>query len=210
MGNDYAIQILLQAEVAPLAELLRVHARILLGFISILWILELTDTLLLKGALNRYGIRPRKIKGLWGILWAPLLHGSLRHLSANTVPLLVLGWFVMLQSVLDFISVTVIVWLVSGLGAWMFGGPRSNHIGASGLVFGYLGFLLFRGYFERSVLAIALAVIAGALYGSAIWGVLPIRRGRSWQGHLFGLIGGAFVARFLPQIRQWIEITFAS
>lgn len=210
MGNDYAIQTLLQTDVAPLAELLRVHAKILIGFISILWILELTDTLLLKGALNRYGIRPRKIEGLWGILWAPLLHGNLRHLSANTVPLLVLGWFVMLQSVLDFIVVTVIVWLASGLGAWMFGGPRSNHIGASGLVFGYLGFLLFRGYFERSVLAIALAVIAGALYGSAIWGILPIRRGRSWQGHLFGLIGGTLAARFLPQIRQWVEVTFTS
>ncbi|MGJ3247862.1 MAG: rhomboid family intramembrane serine protease [Elainellaceae cyanobacterium] len=210
MGNDSAIQTLLQTDVAPLAELLRIHARILIGFISILWILELTDTLLLKGALNRYGIRPRKIKGLWGILWAPLLHGNLRHLSTNTVPLLVLGWFVMVRSVLDFIVVTVIVWLVSGIGAWMFGGPRSNHIGASGLVFGYLGFLLFRGYFERSFLAIALAVIAGVLYGGAIWGVLPIRRGRSWQGHLFGLIGGAFAARFLPQISQWVEFTFIS
>ncbi|HHP7245579.1 MAG TPA: rhomboid family intramembrane serine protease, partial [Elainellaceae cyanobacterium] len=102
------------------------------------------------------------------------------------------------------------VWLVSGFGAWTFGGPRSNHIGASGLVFGYLGFLLFRGYFERSFLAIALAVIAGVLYGGAIWGILPFRRGRSWQGHLFGLIGGALAARFLPQIRQWVEITFVS
>jgi membrane associated rhomboid family serine protease len=186
-------------------ELLHSHARILLGFISILWVLELVDSLLLRGALNRYGIRPRQVNGLRGILLAPFLHGNLQHLAANTVPLLVLGWFVMLDGINTFAIVTVAVWLISGAGVWLFGMPRTNHIGASGLVFGYLGFLLFWAYFERSLMAIALAIIAGLLYGSMIWGVLPLRRGQSWQGHLFGFVGGGLAARFLPDLHQYVQ-----
>lgn len=196
---------LLQLDSEAMTDLLRVHAQILVGFIAVLWILELADTLILRGKLNQYGIRPRTVDGLRGIFFAPLLHGNLQHLAANTFPLLILGWFVLLQGMQLFAIVTVAVWLASGLGAWLLGGRRSNHIGASGLIFGYLGFLIARGYFERSTVAIAFAVIAGFLYGGMVWGVLPIRRGRSWQGHLFGLLGGGAVARFLPELQQWLQ-----
>ncbi len=186
-----------------LPTIFRQQAQILGGFVAILWVLELVDTLLLRGAFNRYGIRPRQWVGLRGIVLAPFLHGNLGHLAANTIPLIVLGWFIMLREIRDFWIVTAVAWIVSGVGVWFLGSPRSNHIGASGLVFGYLGFLLLRGYFERSPEAIALAVFTGFLYGGSMWGMLPIRRGRSWQGHLFGFIGGGIAARFLPELQQW-------
>ncbi|MFE4106624.1 rhomboid family intramembrane serine protease [Almyronema epifaneia] len=186
------------------SETLTLHAQILGGMVAVLWGLELVDSLILQGALNRYGIRPRRPAGLSGIILAPLLHGNLKHLSANTLPLVVLGWFILLSGVQDFVWVTAIVWLVSGLGVWLLGQPRSNHIGASGIVFGYLGFLLMRGYVERSPGAIAIAVLAGFLYGGSIWGVLPLRRGQSWQGHLFGLLGGGLAAYYLADLEQWL------
>ncbi len=184
---------------------LGLHIRILGGFVSVLWVLEIVDTLLLRGWLNRFGILPRRWIGLRGVLLAPLLHGNLRHLSTNTVPLVVLGWLILVRSTPIFVLVTVGVWVIGGLGVWLFAAPKSNHIGASGLVFGYLGFLLANGYFEQSGVAIATATIVGLLYGSTIWGILPLQRGISWQGHLFGLITGIIAARYLPQLQQWLQ-----
>lgn len=184
---------------------LALHGRILGGFVSVLWVLEIADTLLFRGWLNRFGILPRRWIGLRGIVLAPLLHGDLRHLSTNTVPLVVLGWLILLRSTQIFVLVTAGVWLIGGLGVWLFAAPKSNHIGASGLVFGYLGFLLANGYFEQSGVAIATATLVGLLYGSTLWGVLPLRRGVSWQGHLFGAITGVLCAYYLPQLQQWLQ-----
>lgn len=190
---------------APIA----LQAKILGGILAVLWGLELIDSIILRGALDRFGIRPRRLRGLPGILLAPILHGNLGHLAANTGPLVVLGWFILWQGVNDFVIVTVVSALSSGLGVWLLGGPRTNHLGASGVVFGYFGFLLWRGYFEQSPGAIALAALTGVLYSSLIWGVLPIQRGKSWQGHLFGFVGGGVAARFLPvlqtQLEQWVQ-----
>ncbi|MBF2027461.1 MAG: rhomboid family intramembrane serine protease [Oscillatoriales cyanobacterium C42_A2020_001] len=180
----------------------KVPLQLLGGFILTLWALELVDILLLRGQLNRLGIRPRRLIGLRGILFAPLLHGNLAHLAANTIPLAVLGWLIMLNGLNTFLLVTAVVWLVSGVGAWLLGGTNTMHLGASGLVFGYFGFLLLRGYFEQSFSAIAIAVLVGLLYGSMIWGVLPIHRGKSWQSHLFGFVGGGIVARYLPELQE--------
>ncbi|MEO0535682.1 MAG: rhomboid family intramembrane serine protease [Cyanobacteria bacterium P01_A01_bin.123] len=188
------------------AEQILPRAKFLLGFVGLLWLLELVDSLLLRGALNRYGIRPRRLIGLRGIVFAPLLHGDLGHLSANTLPLLVLGGLILLSGGQTWALVTVLVWLIGGLGVWLIGQPRSNHIGASGIVFGYLGFLLMRGYVDRSPGAIALAVLAGLLYGSTLWGLLPLRRGRSWQGHLLGFVVGGLTARELPLLQQTLEV----
>lgn len=171
-----------------LPDIVKFQWRILFACVSALWTVELVDSLLLGGMLNHYGIRPRRLRGLGGVIIAPLLHGDLAHLAANTVPFAVLGWFIMVRDLTDFFIVTAIVWIVSGFAVWLVAPERTNHIGASGLIFGYLGFLLARGYFERSPVAIALAVLAGLLYGSSLWGMLPIRRGRSWQGHLFGFL----------------------
>lgn len=180
----------------------KVPLQVLGSFIVTLWILELVDLLFLRGRLNRLGIRPRRFLGLRGILFAPLLHGNLGHLAANTIPLVVLGWLIMLNGLNTFLTVTAIAWVISGVGTWLLGGTNTNHIGASGLVFGYFGYLLLRGYFEQSASAITIAIIAGVLYGSMIWGVLPIHQGKSWQSHLFGFIGGGVAARYLPDLQN--------
>ncbi len=187
-------------ETKALARELKTQGKILGGFVTLIWVLELVD-FFLGGALNSYGILPREIIGLRGILFAPFLHGGLPHLIANTIPFLTLGWFVMLQETRDFFIVTAITMLVSGLGVWLFGSP-GLHIGASGLIFGYLGFLLLRGYFERNIPSILLSLIVGFLYGGALWGVLPTVPGISWEGHLFGFIGGGIAARFLARRKK--------
>lgn len=164
--------------------------------VGLMWGLEILD-IFLGGALNRFGIRPHSLIGLRGILFAPFLHGNLVHLLLNTIPFVVMGWFVMLRRTSDFFTVTAIVMLISGFGVWLFASPFTNHIGASGVVFGYFGFLLSRGYFERSFSSIAMSLVVGLLYGGMIWGVFPIRYGISWQGHLFGFIGGIVAAWLL-------------
>lgn len=186
----------------PSAADFKVPLQVLGGFILTLWVLELADSILLHGRLNRLGIRPRRWIGLRGILFAPLLHGNLGHLAANTIPLVVLGWLIMLNGLNTFLAVTAIAWLISGMGTWLLGGYNTNHIGASGLVFGYFGYLLLRGYFDRSFSALLIAVLVGLLYGSMIWGVLPIHRGKSWQSHLFGFMGGGVAARYLPELQN--------
>jgi membrane associated rhomboid family serine protease len=181
-----------------IARELKTQAVILGGFVATMWILEIVDWFFLRGSLNLYGIIPRRLIGLRGILFAPFLHGNWNHLMANTIPFLTLGWLTMLRETRDFFTVTVVGATVSGLGVWLFGAP-GLHIGASGVIFAYLGFLLLRGYFERNLPSILLSVIASFFYGSLLWGVLPQQAGISWEGHLFGFIGGALAARLLAR-----------
>ena len=181
---------------------LKTQAWILGCLIGLLWGIQLINAELFNGRLAHYGIRPRQLTGLQGILWAPLLHGSTSHLLANTIPLLTLGWLIMLQETEDFLTVTIITAFVSGLGTWLVGASTSIHIGASGIVFGYFGYLLLRGYFERSATSIALSFMVIMLYGGLIWGVLPTQQGISWEGHLFGFIGGGLAARLLAKRRS--------
>ncbi len=148
-------------------------------------------------AVVAYGIRPRRLDGLWGILVAPFLHGSPEHLIANTVPLVLLGWLVMLRDSRHFIPVSVLAMLGSGLCAWTFGASGSVHIGASGVVFGYLGFLMLAGWYARSLGAIALSILVTLLWGGVVAGVLPGQPGISWQAHLGGFVGGILAARML-------------
>jgi membrane associated rhomboid family serine protease len=183
-----------QTIVKSVAGELKSRAQLLAGLIGLMWLAEVADRLLFQGALDAGGIRPRTEAGLSGILLAPFLHADFAHLLANTVPLLVLGWLVLVRSLRDFLWVTAVAVLLGGLGVWLVGGPGTVHIGASGLVFGYLGYLLLRGYWERSLSAILVAVVAGLLYGGALWGVLPLSHGVSWEGHLFGFAGGATAA----------------
>lgn len=191
--------------VGALPEDFQQGVKLLAIFLAALWVFELIDTLLLRGAFNRLGIKPRQMQGIPGILLAPLLHGNLQHLAANTGPLAILGTIILFSGLQTFWIVTATAWLVSGVGVWLLGRPRTNHLGASGLVFGDLGFLLLRGYFERSPVAIAIAILVGFLYGGALWGLLPLQKGRSWAGHLFGFIGGAAAARYLLEIQTWLD-----
>jgi len=180
---------------------LKTQILILAGFVITFWVVEIVDLIVYQGQLDQYGILPRHIIGLRGILWSPFLHGNLPHLIANTGPFIVLGWLVMVQETTDFFWVTAITMLVAGSGVWLFGAP-AFHIGASSLIFGYLGFLLFRGLFERNLGSIALSMVVGFIYGGLIWGVLPGQPGISWEGHFFGLIGGVLAARFLANRKR--------
>jgi membrane associated rhomboid family serine protease len=161
------------------------------------WAVELVDQVAFRGSLERFGIHPRDVAALWGILAAPLLHAGWVHLVANTGPFVVLAWLVMLRKITDFVVVTALAILIGGLGVWLFGAPNSIHVGASGLIFGYLGYLLARGYFERSLWAMLLGIVVLVLYGGVLWSVLPGQRGISWEGHLFGFVGGVAAARLL-------------
>lgn len=152
-------------------------------------------------ALLAYGIRPRTIDGLWGIPAAPFLHANPEHLISNTVPLLLLGWLVMLRDARHFVPVTLLATLGAGLCAWTLGAPGSVHIGASGVVFGYLGFLILAGWFARSFGSILLSVVVTGLWGGLVFGVLPGQPGVSWQAHLGGFVGGALAARWLAPRR---------
>ena len=176
----------------------------ILGFtIGIFWILELMDVFLLNDRLNSFGIEPRTLSGLQGLIFAPFLHGGLGHLVANTVPFLTLGWLTMIQETSDFYIVSLVTMLVGGLGVWLFGATGSVHIGASILIFGYLGFLLLRGYFQKNIPSILLSVIVFFLYGGLVWGVLPSQPGISWEGHLFGFLGGSIAAWMIAKEKKF-------
>jgi membrane associated rhomboid family serine protease len=184
----------------------KVQAAILFTLVLLAWILELVDRVAYGGTLDRFGIQPREVGRLWGILVAPLLHVGWVHLASNTGPFIVLGWLVLLRGIRDFVVVSVCAILIGGLGVWIFGAANSIHVGASGVVFGYLGYLLARGYFERSVWSVVLAICAGILYGSVLWGLVPGQRGISWEGHLFGLVGGVAAARLLVSSQRNVSL----
>jgi membrane associated rhomboid family serine protease len=184
----------------------KVQAAILFTLVLLAWILELVDRVAYGGTLDRFGIQPREVGRLWGILVAPLLHVGWVHLASNTGPFIVLGWLVLLRGIRDFVVVSVCAILIGGLGVWIFGAANSIHVGASGVVFGYLGYLLARGYFERSVWSVVLAIGAGILYGSVLWGLVPGQRGISWEGHLFGLVGGVAAARLLVSSQRNVSL----
>lgn len=186
-----------------IAQDLKNQATILGVMVALMWISEILDIFVFRHRLDVYGILPRNIIGLRGILFAPFLHGGFPHLIANTVPFITLGWLIMVRETREFFPVTVVIAIVGGLGVWLFGAP-AYHIGASGLIFGYLGFLLLRGYFERSFSSIAIALVVFALYGGVLWGVLPSYPGVSWESHLFGFIGGGIAAKSLVQVKNKI------
>jgi membrane associated rhomboid family serine protease len=188
-----------QDNLKSLGRNLKDQAKVLGCFVAIIWIVEIVDYIAFRGNLDRFGIRPRNLDGLIGILFAPFLHGSFTHAAANTVPFLVLGWLVSLRGLSDFFTVSIVGAFISGIGTWLVGRANSVHVGASGMIYGYLGYLLFRGYFERKPIAIFLAVLVAIMYGGVIWGVLPQRSGISWEGHLFGFLGGIVAARILSK-----------
>jgi membrane associated rhomboid family serine protease len=176
---------------------LKLHALLLGGVLLAVWLLELVDLVVFRSAMDAYGIQPRTIAGLRGIALAPLLHRGFTHLATNSVVFVVFGWVLLLIGGRNFLIVTVLSVVVSGLGVWLVGAAHTVHVGASGVLFGYFGYVLVRGYVQRSVGAVLLSLVMGSLYGRLLWGVLPLRAGVSWEGHLFGLVGGALAAYLL-------------
>ena len=176
----------------------------IISFVALLYIVEAFDQL--NGhRLDDNGIRPLETDGLWGILFAPLLHANWAHLAANTGPALVLGFLVTLAGLSRFLWATAIIWIVGGLGTWLIGNMGSScgetdHIGASGLIFGWLTFLLVFGFFTRSGWQIVIGLVVLVAYGGVLWGAVPVLNvcgGVSWQGHLCGGIAGVLAAYLL-------------
>ncbi|WP_246064636.1 rhomboid family intramembrane serine protease [Nonomuraea longispora] len=168
--------------------------------LGVMWILEGVDVVL-NGSLDQYGIVGWDPDGLVGILLAPFLHGGFGHLMANSLPLLILGFLAGLRDVGKFLWASLMIVLIGGLGTWVTS-PGVVTIGASGLVFGYFGFILARGLFDRSLLDFAIAIGVGVAYWGILAGLLPNQPGISWQGHLFGLIGGVVAAWVLRRKRE--------
>ncbi len=180
--------------VGSVTRALKGQAIVLGGTLAVFWAVFVIN-FLLGGALLTLGVIPRTTIGLRGILFAPFLHGSLSHIVANSIPFLVLGWMVMLRDERHFIPVTLAGMLGSGLMAWLLGAPNSVHIGASGVIFGYLGFLMLSGWYTRSFGSILLSVIVTLVWGSLVLGMMPGAPGISWQAHVGGFLGGALAAR---------------
>ncbi|AUS78123.1 rhomboid family intramembrane serine protease [Actinoalloteichus sp. AHMU CJ021] len=175
------------------------QAAVVVGaFVALLYVVQLVNSLT-GGGLVRHGILPLSLAGLDGVLWAPLLHGSWPHLLGNTVPVLVLAFLAMSGGFGQFAAVTGVIWLVGGLGTWVTGGVGTAHVGASGLIFGWLAFLLVRGILNRALGQVLVSLVLFFVWGGMLWGVLPTTPGISWQGHLFGAIGGLLAAWFVAR-----------
>ena len=159
--------------------------------VALIWIIEIVN--LLNGhRLVSFGILPRTLTGLIGIPLAPMLHAGVWHAVSNTVPLLILGALTLAGGKRKFWETTVAVTLLSGVLVWIFA-RGAYHVGASGLVFGYFGVILARAFMERSITAIAIAIVTIMATGGLIWGVLPLRSFVSFESHLFGMIAGFIV-----------------
>ncbi|MEU7157655.1 rhomboid family intramembrane serine protease [Streptomyces chrestomyceticus] len=175
-------------------ERARPAAVLMLGWVALLWVLEIADAAS-GNALDTFGVRPRELSELADVLPAAFIHFGFDHLTANTLPLLLLGFLAAFRVGLRrFVGVALLIALTSGLGVWLTAPAGSNTAGASGVVFGLFGYLLIRGFIDRKPLDIGLGVLVAAVYGSILWGALPTDSGISWQGHLFGLVGGVLAA----------------
>jgi membrane associated rhomboid family serine protease len=169
-------------------------AAIIVAFTALLYLIELVNITAFHGSLKQDGIHPRSLIGLVDILWAPLLHVSWAHLIGNTVPVLVFGYLAMAGGLVPWFAVTATIWVISGLGVWLIAPGDTVTVGASGVAFGWLTFLLVRGIFNRSVGQILIALVLLFYWGSVLWGLLPGRTDISWQGHLFGALAGILCA----------------
>ena len=167
---------------------------LLLGPLALMWVVEIADFLVPVLHLDRFGIRPREVVGLAGIVLAPFLHGGFGHLAANSVPFLVLGGLVLLGGRGLFLALSTWVVVVGGAGVWLLGASGTSHIGASLVIFGYLGFLLGRGLFERRAGGILVAIILLGTYGGVLHGLFPGQPGVSWLGHLCGFLSGGLAS----------------
>ncbi len=181
---------------APRRSQLAQIAQVIGVFVAALWLVEILDVTVFDDAWERRGIRPRMLSGLQGVALAPLLHDDFTHLVANTVPLIILGGLVLAHGMRVWASVTGVVVVVGGLATWLFA-RSANHIGVSGVVFGYLGYLLAAAFFERSLRSIVIGAVAFFLYGGLLFGVLPGQPGVSWESHLFGAAAGVLAAWLL-------------
>ena len=169
--------------------------------VAAMWVIEAVDTVLLDDWLQSGGIHPRKADGLDGIVWAPMLHSDFGHVFSNSVPLLVMGGVVSVRGLRYWAAITGTAVLAGGFFTWLLAGG-TNHVGASGVVFGYFGALLSAAWYERKPAALGGALLAIFLYSGLVVGFVP-QPGLSWEGHLFGFLAGALAAKVLAEPREY-------
>lgn len=163
----------------------------LLYVIAFLWIVHILSYFF---PINRFGIVPRDISGLWGILFAPMLHQDFPHLAANSASLFVLGLFLItLEHKKSFWIITALI-ILGGTGTWLIGRPGTIHIGASGVIYGIFGYLVTRGLFRRDFKSLLISVVVFIFYCGMIFGVLPADSSQSWESHLCGFLSGILLA----------------
>ena len=163
---------------------------LMVGFIGVIWILQIANWADRYGLDFSYGILPRSLGHLGYIFIAPFLHFSWNHIEGNSGPLFVFGFLAAYRGVVKFLGVTLIVAITSGLAVWLFQGNGELTVGASGLVFGYFGYVLTRGIVERNLIDALAAIVIGLSYAYILTVAVPGAHGVSWIGHLGGLIGG--------------------
>lgn len=171
--------------------------RYALGYLLVIWAVFFINEIFFFGNLKAFGVHPLDPSALLNIFTSPLLHANLEHLISNSVPGAIFCFLIGYSGHRVWWEVTLIVAVVAGLGIWMFGGIGTNHIGASGLVYGWLAYLVVRGVFNRSARQILLGMALGFFYSGLVWGMLPGVPGVSWQGHLFGAVGGVLAGVFI-------------
>ncbi|MFN0127991.1 MAG: rhomboid family intramembrane serine protease [Verrucomicrobiales bacterium] len=182
------------------------HFRVMVMLVAGLWFVEMGDQMWQRSesgrSLEMFGIWPRALAGLPGVFLAPFIHGGFGSLANNSVPLIVLGWVVMLGGRRLFFKVSGLILLVAGVATWVFGTAPGPHLGASGLVYGYLGFLLVRGFLEPSVRWVVVSVAVGVLYTGVLGSLLPAGQ-VSGAGHVGGFLGGVLAGWLLFYLPKW-------
>jgi membrane associated rhomboid family serine protease len=184
---------------AVLAEALRAFW-VMVGVLAVIWVVQIVNWADHYHLSVDYGIRARDIGDLTGILTAPLLHLSWAHIEGNSGPLFIFGFLAAFRGVKRFLSLTALIVLASGLGAWLTSAPRSVTVGASGVVFGYFGYVIVRGFFDRHRIDIVVGLVMALCFAYQFSVLLP-HRGISWQGHLFGFVAGIAGGWFLRERR---------
>jgi len=170
----------------------RLALRLSLVFIGILWVIFIVDAAFRLG-LAAYGLRPGSIPGIIGVFTAPLLHGSFEHILSNTLPMFIALTATLYLYPKSALRVIPLIWLGSGILAWFIGRP-TLHIGVSGLIYGLLAFVFVSGIIRSDMRSVSVSLLVGFLYGSMVWGVLPIRPNMSWELHLTGAAVGIILA----------------
>jgi membrane associated rhomboid family serine protease len=181
-------------------------ALIVMGaFLAVIWVLQVVNWADGYRLDSEFGILPEHVSRLGEIFTAPFLHFSWQHIEGNSVPLFVLGVLAAYRSIGRFLLVSLIVAVTSGMAVWLFQSSNELTVGASGLIFGYFGYVVVRGFFDRNLADIGVGLVAGALYWTILTVAMPGTPGVSWIGHLGGLVGGvlaAWVLRTAPPLRR--------